>query len=158
MASEPASRDASLLTSMSRPPFEILEHTADVGLRAFGETLAELFANAALGMMAVAFEGEAAPRQVRPEKSRKLAASGEDREELLVHYLSEILYALDAEGWRFSEFRIQRIESNEIEAEGWGNCEARTEHSRVAVKAVTYHQVSVTQTSEGWESVVYFDI
>jgi len=143
---------------MSKPPFEILEHTADVGLRAFGETLAELFANAARGMIAIAFEGEAAAQENRPKQCRKLTASGADREEVLVQFLSEILYALDTEGWRFAEFRIQTIEPNAIEAEGWGSREKRSEHSRVAVKAVTYHQVSVTQTGQGWEAVVYFDI
>jgi len=143
---------------MKHPPFEILEHTADVGLRAFGETLPELFANAAQGMIAVAFEGEDASQESRPEKCRKLAARGEDREELLINFLSEILYALDTEGWRFAEFRVQTIESNAIEAEGWGERSERSAHRRVAVKAVTYHQVSVTQTAEGWEAVVYFDI
>lgn len=143
---------------MANPPFEILEHTADVGLRAFGETLSELFTNAAQGMITLALESEAALQENRPEKCRKLTASGEDREELLIQFLSEILYALDSEGWRFVEFRIQTIESNAIEAEGWGIREERSEHSRVAVKAVTYHQVSVTQTNEGWEAVVYFDI
>jgi SHS2 domain-containing protein len=75
-----------------------------------------------------------------------------------VHYLSEVLYALDTEGWRFGDFRILTLDSNSIEAEGWGSRAARSEHSRVAVKAVTYHQVSVEKKSAGWEAVVYFDI
>ncbi len=141
-------------------PFEILEHTADVGLRAFGKTLAELFANAARGMIALALETESGgPSQaVQPEQRHLLSASGEDREELLVRFLSEILYAVDTEGWQFREFRIEAIGSNTIEAEGRGTQEEPSEHNRVAVKAVTYHQVSVTQTAGGWEAVVYFDI
>ena len=155
---------------MPHPPYEILEHTADVGLRAYGRTLPELFVNAAHGMIVLALEppvvpvpsgaegSEVEPQDVRPAQCRTLTARGEDREELLVHFLSEILYALDAEGWQFSEFRIQTLESNTIEAEGWGEQSERSAHRRVAVKAVTYHQVSVTQTPEGWEAVVYFDI
>ena len=155
---------------MPRPPFEILEHTADVGLKAYGPTLPELFVNAARGMIALALEppvvpalsvvegSEAEPQEVRPAQCRPLAARGEDREELLVHFLSEILFAVDAEGWQFSEFRIQKLESAVIEAEGWGERTERSAHRRVAVKAVTYHQVSVAQTAEGWEAVVYFDI
>ena len=143
---------------MPNPPFEILEHTADIGLRAFGKTLPELFVNAARGMIAIAFEGEGQSQAVQSAQCRKLTARGEDREELLVHFLSEVLYALDTEGWRFGEFRIGRIDSDGIEAEGWGDCKERSEHSRVAVKAVTYHQVSVTQTEQGWEATVYFDI
>lgn len=148
---------------MERPPFEILEHTADVGLRAYGRTLSALFTNAALGMIALALEplgtADAAQRaSVQPEQCHKLSAHGEDREELLVHFLSEILYALDTVGWRFSEFQIQGIDATSIEAEGWGSRAERSEHSRVAVKAVTYHQVSVTRVNGGWEAVVYFDI
>jgi len=163
---------------MPRPPFEILEHTADVGLKAYGQTLPELFVNAARGMIALAIEppvvseaeppvvpalsvvegSEAEQQEVRPAQCRPLAARGEDREELLVHFLSEILFAVDAEGWQFSEFRIQKLESAVIEAEGWGERTERSAHRRVAVKAVTYHQVSVAQTAEGWEAVVYFDI
>ena len=139
---------------MSHPPYEILEHTADVGLKAYGQTLPEMFANAARGMIALALE----PLTVRPSQSRPLSARGEDLEELLVHFLSEILYAVDAEGWHFSAFRIGTLESTAIEAEGWGKREERSERRRVAVKAVTYHQVSVQQTAEGWEAVVYFDI
>ena len=147
---------------MPHPPYEILEHTADVGLKAYGQTLPELFANAARGMIALALEppvvSEVEPQEVRPSQCRLLSARGEDLEELLVHFLSEILYAVDAEGWYFSEFRIGTLEPTAIEAEGWGERGERSAHRRVAVKAVTYHQVSVEQTAEGWEAVVYFDI
>jgi len=144
------------------PPYEILEHTADVGLKAYGQTPPELFVNAACGMMALALEtpgeNDREPQGPRAFECRPLSARGEDREELLVHFLSEILYAVDAEGWQFSEFRIQSLEPTTIEAEGWGERAERSAHRRVAVKAVTYHQVSVVQTAEGWEAVVYFDI
>ena len=147
---------------MSHPPYEILEHTADVGLKAYGQTLPELFANAARGMIALALEppvvSEVEPQEVRPSQSCPLSARGEYLEELLVHFLSEVLYAVDAEGWYFSEFRIATLEPTTIEAEGWGERSERSERRRVAVKAVTYHQVSVTQTAGGWEAVVYFDI
>ena len=139
---------------MAHAPYEILEHTADVGLRAFGQTLPELFANAARGMLALALE----PSEVRPLESRPLPARGEDLEELLVHWLSEILYAVDAEGWQFADFRIAKLEANEIEAEGRGERRERAGRGRVAVKAVTYHQVSVRETAEEWQAVVYFDI
>ena len=147
---------------MQNPPYEILEHTADVGLKAYGQALPELFANAARGLIALALEplvaSEVEPQDTRPSQCRPLSAHGEDLEELLVHFLSEILYAVDAEGWHFSDFRIGTLESTAIEAEGWGEREERSERRRVAVKAVTYHQISVQQTAGGWEAVVYFDI
>ena len=139
---------------MDRPPYEILEHTADVGLKVYGGTLPELFANAGRGLVMLALESP----EASPKECRTLSASGGDREELLVHWLSEILYAMDAEGWLFCDFRIGKLEATAIEAEGWGERREPGERRRVAVKAVTYHQVSVQKINEGWEAVVYFDI
>jgi SHS2 domain-containing protein len=140
---------------MGKPPYEVLEHTADVGLRIYGTTLAELFANAGLGMMSLALEAQ----EVQATEQVALSAQGADLEELLVHWLSEILYFVDAEGWVFCRFAIGRCDGNSIEGEGWGQRRAPDARSRsVAVKAVTYHQVSVKETREGWEAVVYFDI
>ena len=76
---------------MSHPPYEILEHTADVGLKAYAPTLPELFVNAARGMLALALEppvasvpsgvegSEVEPQEMRPSEFRKLSARGEDR-------------------------------------------------------------------------------
>ena len=136
---------------MDKPPYEILEHTADVGLKVYGGTLPELFANAGRGLVMLALESP----ETSPKECRTLSARGEDLEELLVHFLSEILYAIDAEGWLFCDFHIGKLEPTAIEAEGWGE---RRERQRVAVKAVTYHLVSVQETAEGWQAVVYFDI
>ncbi|HWP83861.1 MAG TPA: archease [Terriglobia bacterium] len=140
---------------MSPARFEILEHTADVGLRIYGQTLAELFANAGLGLMALALE----PRDV-PERERlPLAAAGSDAAELLVNWLSEILYHLDTEGWAFRRFVIRECSPTAIRAEGWGErCDPAARRRAVAVKAVTYHQLCVRETPGGYEATVYFDI
>src|SRR5438876_10903097 len=54
------------------PPFEVVEHTADVVLVAHGRTLEELFANAARGMMLFLIE----PAAVRPAERRVRGAGG----------------------------------------------------------------------------------
>ena len=152
---------------MSRIPFEILEHTADIGLKAYGPTIEELFVNAAIGLQALAL-----PQKDREDddvsepnagQSQTLRASGGNYEDLLVGWLSEILYFIDAEGWSFAEFRIIRIveDAGELTIEGRGIGSRRDPSSRsraVPVKAVTYHQIAVRETADGWEAVVYFDI
>ncbi|MBI2818360.1 MAG: archease [Acidobacteria bacterium] len=140
---------------MIHPPYEVLEHTADVGLRVYGRTLPELFANAGLGLMALAIE-----LQDFQEKERlSLSVIGSDAEQLLVNWLSEILYYVDAEGWAFTRFAITECSTIAITAEGWGEHRNPVERTRaVAVKAVTYHQLSVRETPDGFEATVYFDI
>jgi len=139
----------------NHPPYEVLEHTADVGLRVYGRTLPELFANAGLGLMALATE----PQALRSEEPLSLSASGSEAEQLLVNWLSEILYHMDAEGWLFTRFSVKECSSTAIVGEGWGERRDPATRSRaVAVKAVTYHQLSITETSTGWQATVYFDI
>src|ERR1039458_4035648 len=71
--------------------FEILEHPADIGFRAFGGTLEELFANAAVAMISIACEIE----DVAPRTEYALSATGTDYESMLVNWLSEVLYWFD---------------------------------------------------------------
>ncbi|MBI4478538.1 MAG: archease [Acidobacteria bacterium] len=140
---------------MTPPPYEVLEHTADVGLRINGSSLPELFSNAGLGLMALAIE----PQPIREDERLLLSVTGSDVEQLLVNWLSEILYHMDAEGWVFARFAIEQCSPTAVAGEGWGvrrDAAARTR--AVAVKAVTYHQLSVHRTPEGWQATVYFDI
>ena len=152
---------------MSRIPFEILEHTADIGLKAYGSTIEALFVNAAVGLQSLALPQKDREDEVTSEpdagQAQTLRASGGNYEDLLVGWLSEILYFIDAEGWSFAAFRIIRIagEAGELTIEGRGIGSRRDPLSRsraVPVKAVTYHQIAVRQTADGWEAVVYFDI
>ena len=151
---------------MTKLPFEILEHTADIGLKAYGPTIEALFVNAAAGLQALAlpqldWEEDVSEPDAIAEQT--LRANGANREELLVGWLSEVLYFIDAEGWSFGEFRIVRIGENAgewtVEGRGIGSRRDPSSRSRaVPVKAVTYHQISVRKTDDGWEAVVYFDI
>jgi len=135
--------------------FEILEHTADIGFRARGKTAAELFQNAALAMLTIAGDlSRVVPRQEYP-----LAAAGEDYESLLVNWLSEILYWTDGRRIAFGEFRISQIDPTRVSGVARGEPREPDRHpARVIVKAVTYHQLKVVRTEEGWEAEVYLDI
>ncbi|MBI3934918.1 MAG: archease [Acidobacteria bacterium] len=140
---------------MRKPPYEVLEHTADVGLRVYGRTLPELFANAALGLMALAIE----PQDFQEKERLPLSVSGSDAEQLLVNWLSEILYYIDADGWAFTRFAITECSPMAITADGWGERRDPASRTRaVAVKAVTYHQLAVCETPDGWQATIFFDI
>ena len=135
--------------------YEVLEHTADVGLRVYGSSLPELFANAAMGLVALAVE----PENIQELSVLPLSATGSDAEQLLVNWLSEILYRMDAEGWIFRSFSVGDCSSTAINGKGRGEHREVSARTRsVAVKAVTYHQLSVRETAKGWEATVYFDI
>ena len=142
-------------SAASAPVFEILEHPADIGFRAFGSTLAELFETAALALLSIACEVE----DVEPRETHHLEAAGADYESLLVAWLSEVLYWFDGKRIAFRQFRVGEIEPERITAVGWGEPRAADRHrAKLIVKAVTWHQLKVTPYNGGWTAEVYLDV
>lgn len=137
------------------PPFEILEHPADVGFRVRGATVAEVFERAALAMLSIAYDLEdAAANQQFP-----LAVTGPDAEALLVNWLNEVLYWADARRIAFREFHISQIDDSHVAAIGMGESRDPKRHrAKLVVKAVTYHQLKLQQTPEGWVAEVFLDV
>ena len=135
--------------------FEILEHTADIGFRAHARSVPELFETAALAMQSIALEVE----QAEPRREYPLAASGEDRESLLVNWLSEVLYWIDGKQVVFHRFQVSEWSETRVSGAGWGEPRDPGRHpAKLIVKAVTYHQLRIAETAQGFEAEVYLDI
>ncbi len=135
--------------------FEILEHTADIGLRAWGATLKEAFENAATALVAVMVELE----DIEPTVTYPIAAAGEDDESLLVNWLSEVLYYVDARRVVLRRFHVAQFGDGRAAGQAWGEPRDPDRHRpKVIVKGVTYHQLKITRRAEGCEVQVFLDI
>ena len=135
--------------------FEILEHTADVGFRAWGSSVAELFENCGLALESIAYEME----DVRESSVYPIAAVGEDYESLLVNWLNELLYYLDGERVVMRRLQVQSISTEQVKGAGWGEVIDPERHRvKAVVKGVTYHQLSVSQEQRRWRAQVFLDI
>ncbi|OHE82562.1 MAG: hypothetical protein A2107_16245 [Verrucomicrobia bacterium GWF2_62_7] len=134
--------------------FEFFEHTADIGVHAYGRTLEELFINAARALYEVQGRFDLADRRIL---KAEMAANSLD--ELLVRWLSELVYRLSADGVCFKHFRLQFTGDQKLVAQMEGGA-VDFGHSEVSeeVKAITYHQLSVKQTADGWMATVIFDV
>ena len=140
---------------MGSRDFEVLEHPADIGFRAFGGTLPELFARSALAMLSIAAD----PAAVLPGEEYPLAVESGDRESLLVDWLNEVLYWFDGKRIAFRDFRVTRFGETAIEAVGMGEPRDPLRHrARLIVKAVTYHQLKIERRGGLWVAEVYLDI
>ena len=137
------------------PPFEVLEHAADLGFRARAGSLPELFERAAEALVAIAMEvGEIEPRQSYP-----LAASGDSAESLLVNWLSEVLYCLDGKRLAMRSFRVRELAADRVSGEAIGEPRDPLRHpARLVVKGVTYHQLKIGQSDQGWFCEVFLDV
>jgi SHS2 domain-containing protein len=135
--------------------FEILEHTADIGFRARARTLPELLETAALALESIALETAG----IQPRQEYPLQATGEDAEALLVNWLSEVLYWIDGEQLAFHHFRVRQLTPGRVSGCGFGEPRDPARHpARLIVKAVTYHQLRLAETPQGWEAEIYLDI
>jgi SHS2 domain-containing protein len=135
--------------------YRILEHPADVGIEAFGHTLEEAFEHAALGLTSIIVE----PASVDPSEQRFVSLKGTDPENLLVRWLSEVIYLYDGEDFLISDVTIDRFDHGELEATLAGEKMIESKHKmRMDVKAITYHQLKVDATPEGVLLRVFLDI
>ncbi len=140
---------------MAARDFVLLEHPADIGFRAFGETLPELFANCALAMLSIAGDPEAA--EARAEYA--IAVESGDRESLLVDWLNEVLYWFDGKRITFRDFRVEEFGDTAIRAVGVGEPWDEERHrAKLIVKAVTYHQLNIERRGDRWCAEVFLDI
>ena len=133
--------------------YDILEHTADVGLRARGRGLEEVFATATRGMMAIAGTWH-------PGEGDEVALSVEagDLAALLVEWLGEALYVQDAGGVSVAGVWVDRVDEGSASGALIVRPFAGDPSEGVQIKAVTFHQLAVERTPDGWTATVFFDI
>jgi len=81
--------------------------------------------------------------------------SAEDYESLLVAWLQELLYYTESEGLVFSEFKVELLDPPQLKAEVSGE---KSERLDKVIKAVTYHNLNIRQTNEGYETTIVFDV
>jgi len=135
--------------------FDVVEHTADTGIIAYGTDMPEAFANAAYGM----FSLMADLRQVREETSRYVEAEAGDKESLVVSWLNELLYLFDVERIIFKRFEILELTDTRLKADAYGEKADPSRHKlRGGVKAATYHTLKVAERGDRCSIRVIFDV
>lgn len=135
--------------------YEILNHTADLGVIVKANYLKNLFVNAANAMTDLMVKGDARGKK----EVREIVIEGMDYPDLMVRWLGEILYLFYGENLITKSIEIKSLSRNRIssyiEFVGFDprNCEILTE-----IKAVTYHKITVEKTGKSWKAMVIFDV
>lgn len=135
--------------------FEILDHTADIGLVVYGENLKALFENAGEAFFHLITD----LRKVRRRTERRINLGGESLDRLMVDWLSELLYLHDVENLLFKGFNVESVGEDGLRAIVKGEPFQEGVHViKTEVKAVTYHQIEVRQENGRWRAQVIFDL
>ena len=137
------------------PGFEIIEHPADVGFRAWGRTREELFQNAALAMMSLACDAAG----IEERETREIRVTAGDVESLLYAWLADILAIQDAEQIFFRRAEIAEITEGALRGRVFGERYDKQRHrAGTYIKAVTMHQLRVERMADAWRGTVYLDV
>jgi SHS2 domain-containing protein len=136
--------------------YEVFEHTADVGIHAFGRSLPELFIHAAQGMqnLLVPFE------QVNLVTHRTITVEGHNSLSLLIAWLNELIFLFDTEYLLFREFTIDSLSETHLTGHASGETYNREHHElSSAIKAVTWHEAAITLEEDGtYRARIIFDL
>ncbi len=134
---------------------ELFEHTADLGLRATAPDLNALFAEIAECLFSAVVEDVAS---IRPTMSETLEIAGDDREFLLFDWLRELLRRFEMDGNLYGRFEVI-VRDDGLSATIHGEPVDRSRHQLShEVKAITYHELKVERTLDGWLTEVIVDI
>lgn len=135
--------------------YELIEHTADIGIRVGGRNLKELYRNAAAAMFDIIAQ------KINSAGSRKekvnITLKANNTEELLVKWLNELLSLSATKGLIFTGFRINKLKENSLEASVFGG-KVKNFRIKTEIKAATYHELRITKAKEGQRAEVIFDV
>lgn len=135
--------------------YEPVSHTGDLGMVAYGQDLPELFAHAAWAM----FDLMSDATRIQPRHTVTLSVSATDLEDLLVRWLSELLYLYDTQRVLCCAFTFVTLEPTRLTATVAGEPLDSERHPiDTEIKAVTYHQIAVAQVEGRWQARVIFDL
>ncbi len=134
--------------------FEIVDHTADVGIIAYGADISQAFANTARALFSLITELD----DVAEILHRDIELIAPDQESLLVEWLNELICLFDTENIVFKRFDITKLNNSQLKARSYGEKIDSSKHRlKTGVKAATYHMLKVDK-GDGCKVQVLFDI
>lgn len=137
--------------------FKIIEHTADVGIEAYGRNLNELFANAAYGMFSIITNLD----KIGEKKIVKIEISQSTLEDLIHSWLDELLFRESVDEILFRKFDVQISLNNfkqkfKLVGKAFGEkFDSKKHHLKTEIKAVTYHQLKIEKIPKRKAGSIY---
>jgi SHS2 domain-containing protein len=133
--------------------YEELDHTADIRLRVRSQTLDSLFGETAVAMMTIVY-GE-----LRPGKEeRTIELGSENTEDLLIEFLSEILFLSEVEYLVLSSINVH-IAGNSLRASLRGEpFDPERHRGGTEIKGISYSGLKIVKEDEGYVLDILFDV
>lgn len=144
------------MSTVASERFELLEHTADLGIQVYAGSLDRLFIIAAKAM----FKLICPKAKIITRNRHPVQISGEDRQELLVNWLSELNYLFQTRQFLVGHIDTLNLADHSLNAIVSGERFDPQHHLiHTDIKAVTYHKIYLAEQQPGeWIARIYFDV
>ena len=140
---------------MSRQAFEMVSHTADIGMLIRGRDREELLLNAAQALYSILLCATSLAERLE----RVVTVDSPDGDTLLVDWLNELIYLFDAERLAFSRFEVELLTECRLQIRCFGEYIDTARHKVMRdVKAATYHMTHIQRTKDGYAAQVILDV
>ena len=135
--------------------YELVDHTADIGVRLWGPTAEEVFEQAALATFSLVCD----PLDVGELTAVEVALEAESMDLLLAAWLNELLYVFEARSIVLTQFDIEELTEHTLRARVSGEPLDASRHILCGgVKAATLHELALERRDDGWEGFVLLDV
>ncbi len=138
------------------PWYRLIDHSGDIAMLVRAATLPALYDAAARALFDVILD----VRTVEPRERLDIGVEGAvDAEDLLVRFLSELLFLHDSRGWLFRGAEILDMGPDRLHASAIGEPFDPARHAiQREIKAVTYHHLLLSEDAEGWSARLVLDL
>jgi SHS2 domain-containing protein len=135
--------------------YEVIDIFGDAGIKAYGSNCAETWGNVGIGMYSLITDLE----QIGETKTLEIDISSDSLESLLVKYLNELIFHFDTYNFIGKRIEVTEFSAAFIRAKVYGEeFDPRKHEQRLLLKAATYHNIRVDNSSGRCEVEVIFDI
>ena len=127
-----------------KPDYELIEHTADIFIKAYGQTLAEAYAAVAEAMFLQMVD----ETEIAEIEEVVLTIDGLDSEQLLVSFLSDLIVVHETRDLVLGRIEVQLTSDYQLTARCWGEKFDEQKHRHgLMFKAVSYHLMEIVPPS-----------
>ena len=135
--------------------YEMIDHTADLGVVVGGESLPDLFASAGMVLGELLYD----PALVEEDEKVEVSLKAESSEQLLVMWLNELLYHREVGEFLWTALEVEMEGGTRLDATLLGEVFRPERHvPRRGFKAATYHQLRISREGDVWSARIIFDL
>lgn len=136
-------------------PYRITTHHTEMAVRITGSTQAELYTNSAFALFDVMTD----MATVEMKETIALEIEGNDRDDLMVNWMRELLYLYQNNGYLLKEFKIIQVNDTIVKAEVRGEKVDPDRHEvKQEIASVAAHKSRMEKTGNRWTAQVIFEL